>query len=175
MHSVLLSETKQVLYWGYTRTDQSRLWDYSTPAGAYSSPANQPGTLPGNNPTDSDLWSAEHALLDTPAGLVLAHGGIAPMPVRAFTFDHANSSWAQVGSTSEARFYSTTFILDDGRALTLFGSGSKSIEVYTHGVGWAAPIPLPLSMNHHQYYPWTSLLPRWPAFHRRAACADAAL
>ena len=157
MHSVLLPNTKKVLYWGYTRADQSRLWDYSTPAGAYSPPANQPAALPGNTINTSDMWSAEHALLNTATGLVLVHGGFSPN--RAFTFDPATLNWAQVANTAEDRFYSTTFLLPDGKAMTLFGSASKSIEVYTHGAGWAAPKALPASMNHHQYYPWTWMLP----------------
>ena len=38
MHSVLLPNTKKGRYWGYTRNDQSRLWDYSIPAGSDRSP-----------------------------------------------------------------------------------------------------------------------------------------
>lgn len=76
MHSVLLPNTDKVLFWGYTRADQSRLWDYSTPAGAYSAPANQPASLPGLDAGSSDLWSAEHTLLDDANGTLLAHGGL---------------------------------------------------------------------------------------------------
>ena len=156
MHSVLLPNTKRVLYWGYTRADQSRVWDYSTPAGAYMSPANQPADLTGDIGT-SNMWSAEHALLNTPEGLVLIHGGFSPN--RSFTFHPGTLTWAQVNNTAHDRFYSTTLVIGDARALTLFGSGSKSIEAYTHGAGWAPPIAMPASMHHHQYYPWTYLLP----------------
>ena len=69
------------------------------------------------------------------------------------------SHGAAVQDTAEDRFYSTTLVIADGRALTLFGSASKSIEVYSHGAGWAAPIPMPVSMYQHEYYPWTYLLP----------------
>ena len=67
MHSVLLPSTQRVLYWGYTRADQSRVWDYSTPAGTYMLPANQPADSPGLDLNTSNMWSAEH----TDAG----HGG----------------------------------------------------------------------------------------------------
>ena len=66
------------------------------------------------------------------------------------------------GPRTDQRFYSTTLTLADGRAMTLYGSASKSIEIYTNGVGWDAPIDLgavhPSFLN-HQYYPWTYLLP----------------
>jgi len=154
MHSVLLPNTEKVLYWGYTRLDQSRLWD---PTGGYSAPANQPADLPGLDENTSDLWSAEHTHLDTTEGLVLAHGGFTPN--RSFIFDPTTETWSQVQDTTDDRFYSTTLTIADGRALTLFGSASKSIEAYTHGVGWAAPVAMPPAYNHHVYYPWTYLLP----------------
>lgn len=156
MHSVLLPNTDRVLFWGRTREDQSRVWDYSTPAGSYLNPANQPFDLTGNIGT-SNMWSAEHALLDTPEGLVLIHGGFSPN--LSFTFDPNTLVWAQVGDTTHNRFYSTTLVIGDGRAVTLFGSGSKSIEIYTHGTGWDPPISVPSAMFIHQYYPWTYLLP----------------
>jgi plastocyanin len=157
MHSVLLPNTERVLYWGYTRADQSRVWDYSTPAGSYMPPANQPASLPGLDPNTSDMWSAEHALLDTPEGLALIHGGFSPN--RSFTFNPSNLTWMQVDDTADDRFYATTLVIADGRALTLFGSASKSIEAYTQGAGWAAPIAMPATMHHHVFYPWTYLLP----------------
>jgi plastocyanin len=157
MHSVLLPNTERVVYWGYTREDQTRVWDYSTPAGTYLPPANQPAQLPGMDQNTSDLWSAEHALLDNPEGTLLAHGGFTPN--RSFVFDPATLTWSQVADTAQNRFYSTTLVIGDGRALTLYGSASQSIEAYTHGAGWAAPIPMPAGMNQHQYYPWTYLLP----------------
>lgn len=156
MHSVLLPNTDRVLFWGRTREDQSRVWDYSTPAGSYLNPANQPFNLTGNIGT-SNMWSAEHALLDTPEGLVLIHGGFSPN--LSFTFDPNTLAWAQVGDTAHNRFYSTTLVIGDGRAVTLFGSASKSIETYTHGAGWAPPISVPGAMFIHRYYPWTYLLP----------------
>ncbi|HKQ75726.1 MAG TPA: galactose oxidase-like domain-containing protein [Blastocatellia bacterium] len=157
MHSILLPNTKRVLYWGYTRADQSRVWDYSTAAGSYLPPANQPAALPGLDINTSDMWSAEHALLDTPEGLALIHGGFSPN--RSFTFNPGTLMWAQVANTAHDRFYSTTLTIGDGRALTLFGSASKSIEAYTQGAGWAAPLAMPAPMHHHVYYPWTYLLP----------------
>lgn len=156
MHSVLLPNTQRVLYWGRTRADQSRIWDYSTPAGSYMPPTNQPADLTGNINT-SNMWSAEHALLNTPEGLVLIHGGLAQNT--SFIFDPSALTWAQVNNTAHNRFYSTTLVIADGRALTLFGTASKSIEAYTHPAGWAAPIAMPVSMYHHEYYPWTYLLP----------------
>jgi plastocyanin len=156
MHSVLLPGTQRVLYWGYTRADQSRVWDYSTPAGTYMLPANQPADSPGLDPTTSDMWSAEHTILDTPAGSVLIHGGFSPD--KAFNFDPGSLTWTRVADTVGNRFYATTLTLPDSRAATLYGN-EKTIEVYTHGVGWAAPIAMPASMNHHQYYPWTYVLP----------------
>lgn len=163
MHSVLLPSTKRVLYWGRTRADQSRIWDYSTPAGSYLPTAdhNQPADLTGDINT-SNMWSAEHALLDTPEGLVLIHGGFSPN--RSFTFHPGTLTWAQVNNTAHDRFYSTTLVIGDGRALTLFGSASKSIEAYTHGAGWAPPIAMPAAMVHHQWYPWTYLLPNGRLF-----------
>lgn len=157
MHSVLLPGTQRVLFWGRTRADQSRVWDYSTPAGTYLAPANQPADDPALDVNTSDMWSAEHTILDTPAGTVLIHGGFSPD--KSFAFDPGALTWTRVGDTAHARFYATTLTLGDGRAATLYGSASKSIELYTHGTGWAAPIAMPPSMNHHQYYPWTYLLP----------------
>ncbi len=157
MHSVLLPNTQRVLYWGYTRADQSRVWDYSTPAGSYLLPANQPADSPGLNPSTSDMWSAEHTVLDTAPGTVLIHGGFSPD--KAFNFDPAALTWTRVGDTAENRFYSTTLTLADSTAVTLYGPSAKNFERYTHGVGWAAPVGFAASMNHHQFYPWTYLLP----------------
>ncbi len=156
MHSVLLPDTQRVLYWGYTRADQSRVWDYSTPAGAYMLPANQPADSPGLTVNTSDMWSAEHAVLDTPQGTVLIHGGFSPD--KSFAFDPATLTWTRVDDTTHNRFYATTLTLADGTAATLYGN-HKSFEIYTHGPGWAVPVAFPASMNHHQYYPWTYLLP----------------
>jgi plastocyanin len=157
MHSVLLPNTQRVLFWGRTRADQSRVWDYSTPAGSYLPPANQPADSPGLDENSSDLWSAEHAFLDTNEGHALINGGFTPN--KAFTFEPGSLTWARVGDTVDQRFYSTTMTLGDGRVATLYGSASKTVEIYTHGAGWGPPIAMPASMNHHQYYPWTYLLP----------------
>lgn len=157
MHSVLLPNTQRVLYWGYTRADQSRVWDYSTPAGSYLLPANQPADSPGLDLNTSNMWSAEHTILDTAAGTVLIHGGFSPN--KSFTFDPTALTWTRVADTVHDRFYATTLTLADARAATLYGSASKSVEIYTDGAGWAAPIVMPASMNHHQYYPWTYVLP----------------
>ena len=166
MHSILLPNTRRVLFWGQNRADQSRVWDYSTAAGAYMLPANQPASLPGLNEDLSDLWSSAHTILDDAQGTLLAHGGFtgpgqnaAVGNVRAFLFNPPTLTWSETDSTTDSRFYATTLTIEDGRALTLFGSAAKSIEVYTPGVGWAPPIVTPLLMHHHQYYPWTYLLP----------------
>jgi plastocyanin len=168
MHSVLLPNTTKVLYWGYTRLDQTRLFDYGA-GGGYGLPSNQPADdvpsplPPGETPENfSDLWSSEHAFLDTSEGHLLAHGGFTA-PSRqgnqSYLFDPTAEQWQLVQPTTDARFYATTLTLNDGRLLTLFGSASKSIEVYTQGTGWAAPVTMPASMHHHQFYPWTYLLP----------------
>lgn len=165
MHSVLLPNTKQVLYWGYTRDDQSRVWDYSTPAGSYMPPTKQPASLPGLNADLSDLWSSEHTFLDDAKGTLLAHGGFAgpgglAFGAGAFLFDPTTLAWSQTDDTADTRFYSTTLTLGNGHVLTLFGSASKTIEIYDPVAGtWAAPISLPVVMHHHEYYPWTYLLP----------------
>lgn len=166
MHSVLLPNTKKVLYWGYTRDDQSRIWNYSSPAGTYSTPANQPASLPGLNADFSDLWSSEHAFLDDANGRLLVHGGFTGPGTnvggnyRAFLFDPTTETWSQTDSTTDSRFYSTTLTLGDGHVLTLFGSASKSTELYDPTSGtWSAPNNLPVSMYHHEFYPWTYLMP----------------
>lgn len=160
MHSVLLPNTNEVLFWGYDRIDQSRLWDYTTPAGAYSSPSNQPADV-APTPGDialSNIWSAEHAFLSD--GKALIHGGFTPK--QSYIFDPAGTPpWSRTAPTTDDRFYSTTLTLADGKILTLFGSASKSIEVYDPDPGnntWSTPKPLPLSFD-YQYYPWTYLLP----------------
>lgn len=159
MHSMPLPNTEKVLYWGYTRVDQTRIWDYSVDPGVYAPPANQPAGLPGHNLTSSNLWSAEHAFLDDAQGTLLAHGGLTAGPTKSFLFDPPTETWSETDETAHQRFYSTTITLADGKAMTLFGSGSKSIEIYTPGGGWAAPINMPAAFNVHQYYPWTYLLP----------------
>lgn len=159
MHSMLVPWTDKVLYWGYTRADQSRLWDYSTPEGAYETPSNQPADVVGTaNPVaDSDLWSAEHEYLDTPTGAMLIHGGANLR--RSFVFEPATLSWGRVQDTTDDRYYATTFSLEDGRVITMFGSNTKTFEIYEHGVGWSPPIATPPEFDIYHYYPWAYLLP----------------
>jgi plastocyanin len=166
MHAALLPNTNKVLFWGYgdARDDISRLWDYSTPAGSYASPANQPFnvTAPVSNRPLANLWSAEHAFLDSPAGTLLVHGGFTDR--ESYLFDPAALLWSRTGQTAQPRFYSTSLTLADGKVLTLIGGTasrvrSTSIEVYDPASGtWAAPIPLPPPYD-FIYYPWTYLLP----------------
>lgn len=124
MHACLLPKTEKVLYWGYgdTRDDISRIWDYSTPAGSFSAPANQPFdvTSPLHNRGLANLWSAEHAFLDTPQGTLLIHGGFTPR--EAYLFDPVTLMWSRVAPTTEQRFYSTTLTLANGKALTILGA-----------------------------------------------------
>src|SRR5262249_54380424 len=140
MHAMLLPQTNKVLFWGYgdTRDDLSRIWDYTMAAGAFSMPANQPFdvTIPVHNRGLANIWSAEHTHLDD--GRILVHGGFTDH--QAFIFDPAALTWSRTNPTSEARFYATTLTLANGKALTLFGSASRSIEVYDPAAGaWAAP------------------------------------
>ncbi len=161
MHALLLPNTDRVLYWGYgdTRDDVSRIWEYATPGGVYSSPANQPYdvTSPLHSRPLSNIWSAEHAYLDTPEGTLLVHGGFTPR--EAFLFHPSTLLWERTAPTAQDRFYATSLTLVDGRVLTLFGSASRSIEVYDPSAGtWAAPIPLPGTFD-YVFYPWTYVLP----------------
>jgi plastocyanin len=161
MHAVLLPQTNKVLYWGYgdTRTDISRLWDYTLAAGAYSIPANQPFdvTVPAANLGLANIWSAEQTHLDDADGTILVHGGFTDH--QAYLFHPGALNWSRTNPTADARFYSTTLTLANGKALTLFGSTSRTIEVYDPGAGaWSAPIMLPATFD-YLYYPWTYLLP----------------
>jgi Galactose oxidase-like, Early set domain/Glyoxal oxidase N-terminus len=106
----------------------------------------------------ANIWSAEHNFINDAQGTVLVHGGFTPR--ESFTFDPATRQWSRVAQTTDERFYSSTLTVADGHLITLFGSGSKSIEVYDPGTAtWSAPIPTPPSMAHHQFYPWTYVLP----------------
>lgn len=162
MHAALLPNTQRVLIFGYgdTRDDLSRVWDYSTAAGSFMMPTNQPFdvTVPVHNRPLANIWSAEHAFINNAAGTVLVHGGFTPR--ESFSFDPATLQWSRVAPTAHERFYSSTLTLADGRLMTLFGSASKSIEIFDTGTStWAAPIATPAGMAHHQYYPWTYQLP----------------
>ena len=169
MHACLLPNTQKVLFWGYgdQRDDISRIWDYSTPAGTFSVPGNQPYevTKPPKNRGLANLWSAEHTYLDEPPWALLIHGGFTPK--EAYLFDHtAAKPWSWVDPTKEQRFYSTTLTLANGKALTILGGTpnlipSKSIEVFNPATKkWdlPAPINLPGTFD-YLYYPWTYLLP----------------
>src|SRR5712692_5887369 len=162
MHSALLPKTNKVLFWGYVRTDQSRLWDYTTPAGKYDFPQNQPGDVAPAppNPPYCNLHSAGHAYLDNDEGTLLAHGGESQDEKQTLLFHPATLQWERKSPTDHGRFYATTHTLPDGKLLTLFGSlGPDSIEVYDPGTGtWSAPKALPASFD-YRYYPWTYLLP----------------
>jgi FtsP/CotA-like multicopper oxidase with cupredoxin domain len=175
MHAVLLPNTNKLLFWGYgdTRDDISRLWDYSSAAGAFSMPANQPFdvTSPPANRGLANLWSAEHAFLNTAEGQVLIHGGFTPR--ESYRFNPATLAWSRTPPTADQRFYSTTLTLADGKILTLIGGSPSSIpaqtiEVYDPTPGtWQPPIPLPSTFwstipdpnVDYLYYPWTYLLP----------------
>jgi plastocyanin len=177
MHAALLPKSQKLLYWGHGDLggpvpNQSRIWDYSTPAGVYSMPPNQPHDV-SVNPADRyswDIWSAEHAFLDDAAGTLLVHGGFSYR--HGFSFDPGTLSWSPRASTAQDRFYASTLTLQDGKALTLFGNGpidplARSIEVYNPGTNsWSAPKSLPTGPPNappgsfdYQFYPWTYLLP----------------
>ncbi len=166
MHAALLPNTNLVLFFGYgdTRDDLSRVWDYSTPAGAFHPPANQPFdvTVPIHNRSLANIWSAEHAYLNDAPGTLLVHGGFTPR--ESYLFHPTTLMWSRVSSTADERFYSTTLTLADGRLMTLYGSASKSIEVFNPPGTWNPPIPTLPAMAHHQYYPWTYLLPSGKLF-----------
>jgi plastocyanin len=167
MHAALLPNTQRVLLFGYgdTRDDLSRVWDYSTPAGSFMTPPNQPFdvTVPIHNRPLANIWSAEHAFINDAPGTLLVHGGFTPR--ESFLFSPTTLQWSRVSPTAQDRFYSSTLTLPDGRLMTLFGSGSKSIEVYNPGTGtWSPAVSTPASMAHHQYYPWTYVLPSGKAF-----------
>ncbi len=167
MHAVLMPNTEQVLIFGYgdSRDDLSRIWDYSTPAGTFHTPTNQPFdvTVPVHNRPLANIWSAEHAFVNNPAGTIVVHGGFTPR--ESFAFDPATRQWSHLPATTDERFYSSTVTLHDGKLVTLFGSASKSLEVFDPATDtWSAPIPTPVNMHHHQYYPWTYELPNGKLF-----------
>jgi FtsP/CotA-like multicopper oxidase with cupredoxin domain len=171
MHACLLPKTDKVLYWGYgdTRDDISRIWDYSTPGGAFSLPANQPFdvTSPVHDRGLANLWSAEHAFLDTPEGTLLIHGGFTPR--ESYLFDPPTTSWSRVAPTAEQRFYSTSLTLANGKVLTILGGTptsivARSIEVYEPGTAtWDPPIALPATFD-YLYYPWAYVMPNGELF-----------
>jgi hypothetical protein len=149
---------------------------YAADPGAYSQPGNQPFdvTQPPNSRPLANIWSAEHAYLADPAGSLLVHGGFTPN--ETYLFDPGSLTWTRQNPTAAERFYSTTLTLADGRLLTLYGSGSKSLEVYDPGTGtWSPPINVPMpAMGHHQYYPWAYLLPGGKIFIAAHTCPRSA-
>ena len=166
MHAALLPNTDKVLFWGYVRPDQSRLWDYSTAAGMYSTPVNQPADVapaPPNAPYNN-LHSAGHAFIDNPEGTLLAHGGESQGNQQSLLFHPSTLRWERTAPTARGRFYPSTLTLQDGKLLTLFGSPlpgvpEKSIEVYDPATStWSAPKALPATFD-YAFYPWTYLLP----------------
>jgi hypothetical protein len=162
MHAALVPGTAKVMFFGYgdTRDDLSRIWDYTTDPGTFSLPGNQPFkvTQPPNNRPLANIWSAEHAYLNDTNGSLVVHGGFTPR--ETYVFDDT-LSWSRKQPTAQDRFYATTLTLADGRLLTLYGSTSKSLEVYDPAAGsWSGPINVPApAMSHHEFYPWTYLLP----------------
>lgn len=168
MHAALLPNTNKVLFWGYVRADQSRLRDYSTPVGAYATPANQPADVAPAPPNAgfNNLHSAGHAFIDNAEGTLLAHGGESQGQQQSLLFhpDPATLRWEQTAPTARGRFYPSTLTLHDGKLLTIFGGPlpglpEKSIEVYDPQTGtWSVPKMLPLTFD-YAYYPWTYLLP----------------
>ncbi len=164
MHAALLPKTNKVLYWGKDEDDQqTRIFDADTET--VSPPLNQPSAF---EPLEWDLWSAAHAFLDTPEGHLLAHGGFAGSPaVHSFLFDPDSNSWSQTGDTANGRFYPTTMTLDDGRILTMYGTGgpnSETLEIFTKGSPdpatgtWGGQKDFPAAFPFF-FYPWTYLLP----------------
>jgi hypothetical protein len=162
MHACLLPNTLKVLYFGYgnTRDDLSRVWDYTADPGVLSPQANQPidVTQPPKNRQRANIWSAEHDYLNDVPGTILVNGGFTLR--ETYLFNPATLAWSRQQPTAHQRFYSTTLIRADSRLVTLFGSASKSFEIYDPAAGsWSAPIATPAAMSHHQWYPWTFLLP----------------
>jgi len=156
MHAATLPGTDKILFFGKNRPDQTRLFDYVT--NTFSEPANQPADLAGETPASSNLWSAEHAFLNTPEGTLLVHGGLTAGAVKSYLFDPVNELWSATGPSNDARFYSSSLTLPDGRVATLYGSNSDSLEIYDPVAGtWGVPKALP--WNDYHYYPWTFLLP----------------
>ena len=96
------------------------------------------------------------------------HGGFTHHQV--YLFHPGALNWSRTNPTADARFYPTVvWLLANGKALTLFGSTSRTIEVYDPGAGaWSAPIMLPATFD-YLYYPWTNLLPGGDLFIAGAA------
>jgi FtsP/CotA-like multicopper oxidase with cupredoxin domain len=170
MHAALVPEESKVMFFGYgdTRDDLSRVWDYAADPGAYALPGNQPFdvTQPVHSRPLANIWSAEHAYLADAQGSLVVHGGFTPR--QTFVFDPGTLSWSRKPPTAADRFYASTLTLADGKLLTLYGSTSKSLEVYdpaAAGGTWSGPINVPTpAMGQHEFYPWAYVLPGGKVF-----------
>ena len=166
MHSALMPDTDEVLFFGYDTnlpggTEYSRTWDAGT--GNYAPTNNQLSDLTPGGYMMWSMWSAGHAFVDTPAGHLLVNGGYRSDVRKAYLFNPGTRTWSTAASTTNNRFYPTTITLADGKVMTMYGSGSKNHEIFTPNGGgagtWSAPVSWPVTLNHHQYYPWTWVLP----------------
>lgn len=165
MHSALMPQTDEVLFFGYDTNlpngnEYSHTWDHKTEV--YAPTANQLDDLTPGGFMEWSMWSSGHAFPDTPEGHLLVNGGYRNDVCKAYLFDPSTRSWSVAASTANLRFYPTTITLADGTVLTMYGSGSKNHEIFTPDGGagsWSAPVAWPAALNHHQYYPWTWVLP----------------
>jgi len=170
MHSALMPGTDEVLFFGYDGgsppalpggVEYSRTWDAQS--GNYAPTFNQLSDLTPGGFQMWSMWSAGHAFVDTPEGHLLVNGGYRSDVRKAYLFNPDTRAWSVAASTANLRFYPTTITLADGNVMTMYGSGSKNHEIFTPGGGgagsWSAPVAWPAALNHHQYYPWTWVLP----------------
>jgi hypothetical protein len=157
-----MPETDEVLFFGYDTnlpggTEYSRTWDAGT--GVYAPTSNQPSDLTPGGFMMWSMWSSGHAFVDTPEGHLLVNGGYRTDVRKAYLFNPGTRVWSVAASSANLRFYPTTITLADGKVMTMYGSGSKNHEIFTPGGSWSAPVAWPAALNHHQYYPWTWVLP----------------
>jgi len=164
MHSALMPETNEVLFFGYDTnlpggTEYSRTWDADT--GIFAPTSNQLSDLTPGGFMMWSMWSAGHAFVDTPEGHLLVNGGYRSDVRKAYLFNPGTRAWSVAASTANLRFYPTTITLADGNVMTMYGSGSKNHEIFTPGGAgsWSAPVAWPAALNHHRFYPWTWVLP----------------
>ena len=170
MHSALMPDTDEVLFFGYDTAlpggnEYSRTWDAVT--GNYVATNNQLSDLTPGGYMMWSMWSAGHAFVDTPEGHLLVNGGYRTDRRKAYLYNPASRNWSVAASTANLRFYPTTITLSDGKVMTMYGSGSKNHEIFTPDGGagsWSAPVAWPASLNHHQFYPWTWVLPNGMLF-----------
>ena len=110
---------------GATRATISRAYGTTRRLrGSYMPPANQPADDPVLDAGNSNMWSAEHTVLDTAAGTVLIHGGFSPN--KSFAFDPATLTWTRVG-----RYGARSLLLDhaDARRRTRRDTVRLGVEV----------------------------------------------